>query len=102
MDNPANKTSATIWWLYLLECDGGSIYTGITTDVAARYAKHLAGKGAKYTRANPPVRILKAVPCADHSAALKAEHATKRLSAAQKRAFCAASQSETPAASKSA
>jgi putative endonuclease len=85
-------TAATspVWWLYLLECEGGSIYTGITTDVAARYAKHADGKGAKYTRANPPLRILKTVQCDSHSAALKAEHATKRMSAAQKRAFCAA------------
>lgn len=89
MENPDKETISTIWWLYLLECKGGSIYTGITTDVAARYAKHLGGKGAKYTRANPPVRMLKAVQCADHSTALKAEHATKRMSAAQKRAFCA-------------
>ncbi|MFL6658053.1 MAG: GIY-YIG nuclease family protein [Massilia sp.] len=76
------------WWLYLLECEGGSIYTGITTDVAARYAKHVDGKGAKYTRAFPPLRILKTVACADYSAALKAEHAIKKMSAAQKRAFC--------------
>ena len=89
MKNTDEETGTAVWWLYLLECKGGSIYTGITTDVAARYAKHLGGKGAKYTRANPPVRILRTVQCADHSAALKAEHATKRLSAAQKRAFCA-------------
>jgi putative endonuclease len=89
MADADKETISTVWWLYLLECKNGSIYTGITTDVVARYAKHLGGKGAKYTRANPPVRILKTVQCADHSAALKAEHATKRMSAAQKRAFCA-------------
>ena len=88
MDEPTAETASTKWWLYLLECEGGSIYTGITTDVAARYAKHLGGKGAKYTRAYPPLRILKTVQCDDHSAALKAEYATKRMTAAQKRAFC--------------
>jgi putative endonuclease len=88
MEIIAPEATSTVWWLYLLECQGGSIYTGITTDVAARYAKHLGGKGAKYTRANPPLRILKTVQYADHSAALKAEYATKRMTAAQKRAFC--------------
>lgn len=78
------------WFLYLLECKGGSIYTGITTNVEARYAAHVAGKGAKYTRANRPVRILTAVPYPDKSAASKAEYATKQLSAAQKRALCSA------------
>lgn len=89
MVNTESEMASTVWWLYLLECKGGSIYTGITTDVAARYAKHLGGKGAKYTRANPPLRILKTMQCADRSAALKAEHATKRMTAAQKRALCA-------------
>lgn len=89
MDEPTAETASTVWWLYLLECEGGSIYTGITTDVAARYAKHVGGKGAKYTRAHPPLRILKTVQCVGHSAALKAEYATKRMTAAQKRAFCA-------------
>ncbi len=46
------------WYLYLLECTGGSIYTGITTDVARRFAQHQAGKGAKYTRSRMPLRVL--------------------------------------------
>ena len=41
-------TPAKFWYLYLIECLDGSIYTGITVDVAARYAAHLAGKGARY------------------------------------------------------
>ncbi len=89
MDNIELEATRTVWWVYLLECAGGSIYTGIATDVAARYAKHASGKGAKYTRAYPPLRILKTVQCADRSGALKTEYAIKRMSAAQKRAFCA-------------
>lgn len=84
------------WWIYLLECEGGSIYTGITTDVDARFAKHISGKGAKYTRARPPIRILKTVQCQDHSAALKAEYAIKKMTAAQKRAFCAIDSMTSP------
>ncbi|MES2536106.1 MAG: GIY-YIG nuclease family protein [Pseudomonadota bacterium] len=75
------------WFLYLLECEDGSIYTGITVDVEARYAAHAGGKGARYTRAHPPRRLLAIVEYPDRSAASKAEHRMKRLSAGEKRAF---------------
>jgi putative endonuclease len=39
--------TAAPWFVYLLECRDGSLYTGITTDVARRYAQHVAGKGAR-------------------------------------------------------
>lgn len=77
------------WYLYLLECTGGSIYTGITTDVARRFAQHQAGKGAKYTRSRKPLRILGQMSFPSKSDALKAELATKRMTSAQKIAFCA-------------
>lgn len=76
------------WYLYLIECEGGSIYTGVTVDVAARYAKHVSGKGARYTRAHPPVRLLMSVAFADRSSAQKAEYQMKRLTASQKWAYC--------------
>lgn len=75
------------WFLYLLECRNGSIYTGITVDVAARFAAHAAGRGARYTRANPPVRILAVEACDDHAAALRRECEIKRWSAVKKRAW---------------
>ena len=75
------------WFLYLIECCDGSIYTGITIDVAARYATHAAGKGARYTRAHPPAKLLASVEYPDHSSALKAEYRTKQLTAAAKRVF---------------
>ena len=62
----------THWFVYLIECRGGSIYTGIAVDVAARYAAHAAGKGARYTRAHPPERLLAAIEYPDRSSALKA------------------------------
>lgn len=77
------------WFVYLLECRDGSIYTGIATDVAARFAKHVVGKGASYTRSHPPLRVLGSFGYPDRSAALKAEFTIKRLSAQQKRALCA-------------
>lgn len=67
------------WFLYLLECANGSYYAGITTDVAARFLAHQQGRGARYTRANPPIRILAQAEYADRSAASKAEWALKKL-----------------------
>lgn len=77
------------WYLYLLECTGDSIYTGITTDVARRFAEHQSGKGAKYTRSRKPIRVLGQMRFATKSEALKAEIEIKRMSSAQKRSFCA-------------
>jgi len=76
------------WYLYLIECEGGSIYTGVTKDVAARYAVHVSGKGARYTRSHPPLRLLASIEFADKSSALKAEYQVKRFSASEKRVFC--------------
>lgn len=67
------------WWLYLLVCRDGRTYAGITTDVSARFAAHQSGKGAKFTRSNPPVRVLGAQVFTSKSEALKAEAALKRL-----------------------
>lgn len=78
------------WWLYLIECRGGSLYTGITNDVEARYAAHCAGKGARYTRMYPPVRLLAVQSYPNRSEASKAEHAMKRRTAADKRSWAMA------------
>lgn len=75
------------WFVYLIECRDGSIYTGITVNVAARYAAHLSGKGARYTRSHRPRRLLAAIECADRSDASKAEYRIKRLSPRDKREF---------------
>ncbi|MEO7742984.1 MAG: GIY-YIG nuclease family protein [Usitatibacter sp.] len=73
------------WFLYVIECAGGSLYTGIARDPQARFADHAAGKGAKYTRSHPPVKLLMVEPHPDRSSALKAEYAFKQLPAAEKR-----------------
>jgi putative endonuclease len=75
------------WFVYMIECLDRSIYTGITTDVAARYAAHAAGKGARYTRSHPPRRVLLSMACPDRSSASREEARIKRLSAADKRAL---------------
>ena len=71
--------------MYLILCRGNAIYTGIALDVGARYAQHLAGTGARYTRANPPRRLLIKFVCPNQSVAAKLEAAIKRLPAAEKR-----------------
>ena len=71
--------------MYLLLCRGNAIYTGIALDVAARYTQHVAGTGARYTRANPPQRLLATFACPNQSTAGRLEAAIKRLSAADKR-----------------
>lgn len=73
------------WYVYILECAGGRLYTGITVDVEARYKAHAEGRGAKYTRSYPPNRIALVQTYADRSAASKAEYAIKQLSAEGKR-----------------
>ena len=56
-----------MWFVYLLECRNGKIYTGITTDVQRRFDEHLKGTGAKFTRSNPPVQILAYKLCMNRS-----------------------------------
>ena len=72
------------WFVYLVRCADGTLYTGIALDVAARIAQHDAGKGARYTRGRGPVRLCAKKRCATKGAALRLEHAIKRLPRAQK------------------
>lgn len=67
------------WFLYLLECNNGAYYAGITNDVEARFATHVSGKGARYTRANPPIKIIASKPYPDRSSASVAEAKLKNL-----------------------
>lgn len=80
-----NTPQESRWFLYLIECVDGSIYTGITVDVTARYTAHASGKGARYTRAHPPARLLASVGYPDRSSASKAEYRIKQLKPADKR-----------------
>lgn len=83
--NTSSSTVATaVWWLYLLACADGRTYAGIAIDPEARLRLHMTGKGAKFTRANPPVKILGAQPFTDRGAALRAEYALKQCSKADK------------------
>ena len=82
-------TTDATWCLYLIECRNGAYYAGITNDLERRYAAHVAGRGAKYTRANPPLRLIGSRPFPDRSAASKAEHAIRKLSRSEKLVYLA-------------
>ncbi|MGH8156545.1 MAG: GIY-YIG nuclease family protein [Rhodanobacter sp.] len=77
------------WFLYLIECRNGAYYAGITNDLVARYRAHQAGKGAKFTRANPPVRLLASATYPDRASASRAEWAVKQLPRSRKFAYVA-------------
>lgn len=73
-----------MWSVYMIICDDGSLYTGITTDVERRFNQHLSGKGAKFFRGRQPLRIAyrEQHPC--RSSASRREAAIKKLSHRQK------------------
>ena len=72
------------WYLYILRCGDGTLYTGITTDVPKRLEQHRTGKGAKYTRGRSPLEVVYREECGTHSEALKRELAVKKLTREQK------------------
>ncbi|MEI8140114.1 MAG: GIY-YIG nuclease family protein [bacterium] len=81
------KKARKPWFLYLIECEDKSIYTGIAVDVAARFAAHQKGTGARYTRAHPPEKILTVIEFPSRSAASQAEYRIKHMTAPEKREF---------------
>ena len=76
-----------MWYLYILQCGDGSLYTGITTDVEKRLEAHRSGKGAKYTRGRAPLALKYWEACGTHSDALKRELEIKHLSREEKLAL---------------
>jgi putative endonuclease len=73
------------WFVYLLECADGSLYTGIARDVQRRLALHNDGKGAKYTRGRRPLVLLAQSGAMSRTEALRLELRVKRLPKAAKR-----------------
>lgn len=75
----AAPADAVAWHVYLIECCNGSLYAGISNDVDARFRAHCAGRGARYTRANPPLRLIGSAAFSDRSSAAQAEWTLKQL-----------------------
>jgi putative endonuclease len=73
-----------MWYVYILECSDGTLYTGITTDLDKRLKTHNNGKGAKYTKARLPVVLKASFEAEDRSTASKEEYRIKQLTKKQK------------------
>lgn len=79
---------AAVWTVYILECADGTLYTGMTNDLAARMTAHASGKGARYTRGRGPFRIVRAEEHATRGAALSREAAIKTMGRKAKLLLC--------------
>lgn len=84
ISGPFSEMMEQTWKLYILRCGDGTLYTGITVDVAHRFSMHQSGKGAKYTRGRGPLELVYTEDCGSHSQALQREAAVKRLSRQEK------------------
>ncbi|PXF56204.1 MAG: endonuclease [Deltaproteobacteria bacterium] len=73
------------WYVYMVQCADGSLYTGITKDMESRVSLHNAGRGAKYTRARRPVELVYREMVSGRGAAMRRECAIKQLRPIAKR-----------------
>ena len=77
------------WYLYILQCGDGTLYTGVTNDLQKRLEAHRQGKGAKYTRGRGPLQVVYLETCPDRSQAQQREAEVKKLSRLKKQALIA-------------
>ena len=82
-------TINAVFFVYMVRCRDGTLYTGVARDPEKRLSVHNARKGAKYTRSRLPVALVYVENCESLSAALKREHELKPLSRAKKEALIA-------------
>ena len=87
LDDASSTAAVKPYFLYLLECEGGRFYAGIALDPQKRFEVHSGGKGARFTRAWTPLRLLETRLYGSKGAALRAEILLKRLTKAKKREF---------------
>ena len=81
------KRAAEVWFVYILRCADGTLYTGITKDLARRTKQHNAGTASRYTRSRKPVKLVYQEPQRSQSLALRREAAIKKLTRRQKLAM---------------
>jgi Predicted endonuclease containing a URI domain len=67
------------WYLYLVRCNDGTLYTGISNDVQRRLSAHLSGRGARYLRGRGPLLLARKVRVGSRNDALKVERRVKRM-----------------------
>ncbi|MGL4366922.1 MAG: GIY-YIG nuclease family protein [Brevinemataceae bacterium] len=75
------------WFVYMIECRGGSLYTGIAKDPVKRFKMHLSGRGAKYTKIYKPISLVFVEEHSCHRSAFLRECQIKRFSTIKKRTF---------------
>ena len=90
-ETSSTDATATQWFVYLLRCGDGTLYTGIATNVERRIAEHLGtgGRGARYLRGRNPLELLLARPAGTRAIALRVERRIKKLSRAAKEGLLA-------------
>ena len=84
------------WWVYVVRCGGGALYTGIATDVERRLAEHRAGRGAKALRGRGPLELVLAREVGGRGLALRVEALVKRLGKADKERLAARTRALEP------
>ena len=78
------QTVNSIWLVYIIHCSDGSLYTGITKNIANRLSKHENGTGAKYTKGRGPFQIVFTEKFSDRAQATKREIQIKKISKQKK------------------
>lgn len=81
------RRPAEVWFVYILRCDDGTLYTGITKDLVRRTRQHNDGTASRYTRSRCPVKLVFREPQRSQSLALRREAAIKRLTRREKLAL---------------
>ena len=79
-----NKPAIDPWFVYILRCADGTLYTGITKDLTRRCQQHNKGTASRYTRSRRPTKLLWQEPHASQSSALKREAAIKAMTRLEK------------------
>ena len=77
-------SSSEPWFVYIVKCSDGTLYTGISNNVEKRIEKHNKGKGARYTKTRRPVTLFKSWEFPSKSDAMKEEYRIKQLSREEK------------------
>ena len=76
-----------MWFVYILKCQNGNLYTGTTNNIDRRFQEHISGKGGHFTKSFAAEKILFTEECPDRSSALKREAQIKGWSRAKKLAL---------------
>ena len=84
-----------LYWVYIVRCADGSLYTGSTNDVGHRLQEHNSGRGSKYTRSRRPVILAFLEKAGDRRSALRLEARVKRLSRQEKLDLCSGYEART-------